>query len=134
MHLKTKFWLFSCVFLNVALTASGQSGILKTENFKHYIEAFNQDDRELYKQEIPNEKAWDFLVENIPFFECPDKQLERTYYFRWWTYRKHIKRTPAGYIITEFCLQFPGPGNITLLPVRLVTISTKAVGYITIFI
>jgi len=33
------------------------------------------------------------LRTNVPLFECPDKDFERTYYFRWWTYRKHIKQT-----------------------------------------
>lgn len=31
-----------------------------------------------------------------------DAELEKTYYFRWWTFRKHVKKTPAGYVITEF--------------------------------
>jgi hypothetical protein len=33
---------------------------------------------------------------------CPNQDIEQTYYFRWWTFRKHIKRTPAGTIVTEF--------------------------------
>ncbi|MCF0069530.1 hypothetical protein LZD49_03545 [Dyadobacter sp. CY261] len=82
--------------------ASGQRSILQPDQFKPYIVAFNEADEEIYKQLIPNEKAWNFLSKNIPLFECPDKQLEQTYYFRWWTYRKHLKQTPAGYIVTEF--------------------------------
>ncbi len=42
------------------------------------------------------------MRDNIPLFECPDKELEKTYYFRWWTYRKHIQKTPDGFVITEF--------------------------------
>ena len=38
----------------------------------------------------------------VPLFECPDKDIEKVYYFRWWTFRKHIKQTPAGIIVTEF--------------------------------
>ena len=34
--------------------------------------------------------------------DLPDKDIEETYYFRWWTYRKHIKNTEDGYVITEF--------------------------------
>lgn len=79
-----------------------QNVILKSDHFKPYVTAFNESDEEIYKQLVPNEKSWDFLSQNIPLFECPDKQLEQTYYFRWWTYRKHLKQTPAGYIITEF--------------------------------
>ena len=46
--------------------------------------------------------AWNFLKENIPLFECPDKGFEQIYYYRWWTFRKHIKKTPGGFVITEF--------------------------------
>jgi len=80
--------------------ASG--GVLQADSFRHYVEQFNRDDEELYAQHIPNERAWAFLREQIPLFECPDKDIERTYYFRWWTYRKHIKQTPDGFVITEF--------------------------------
>ena len=75
--------------------------VLKPEAFKHYIDQFNADDEELYAQYIPNAKAWDFLRDNIPLFECPDKNIERTYYFRWWTYRKHIKAINANCDVTE---------------------------------
>jgi len=71
-------------------------------DFKHYVDAFNAHDQELYPAAIRNADAWAFLRENIPVFECPDKTMEEIYYFRWWTYRKHIKETPDGYIITEF--------------------------------
>ena len=40
--------------------------------------------------------------DNIPLLDCPDKDIEETYYFRWWTFRKHIKQTPDGFVITEF--------------------------------
>ena len=76
--------------------------VLKPSNFKHYIDTFNANDNELYKQLIPNDSAWNFLQSNIPFLECPDKNIELTYYFRWWTYRKHIQKTATGHVITEF--------------------------------
>lgn len=49
----------------------------------------------------------------IPLVDLPDKTVERTYYFRWWTFRKHIRKTPVGYIITEFQPDVPwaGPYN-----------------------
>ncbi|UCD51847.1 MAG: hypothetical protein JSW27_04270 [Phycisphaerales bacterium] len=78
------------------------SSVLQSDSFYHYVDQFNADDEELYAQHIPNEQAWAFLIEEIPLFECPDKDIERTYYFRWWTYRKHIKQTPNGFVITEF--------------------------------
>jgi hypothetical protein len=76
--------------------------VLKPGAFQHYVDRFNRDDEELYVQHIPNARAWQFLQANIPLFECPDQDIERTYYFRWWTYRKHIKSTPDGFVITEF--------------------------------
>ncbi|MFQ6132885.1 MAG: glycosyl hydrolase family 65 protein [Armatimonadota bacterium] len=76
--------------------------VLRAESFKQYVDRFNEHDEELYVQEIPNESAWPFLKYYCPLFECPDKQIEEIYYFRWWTYRKHIKRTPDGFVVTEF--------------------------------
>ena len=86
----------------MAFAAHSNNRILNPDNFKGYIEQFNRTDNELYSQYISNDSAWQFLEENIPFFQCPDKTIETTYYFRWWTFRKHIKETPAGFIITEF--------------------------------
>jgi predicted GH43/DUF377 family glycosyl hydrolase len=85
--------------------------ILKPENFKHYIDQFNKDDNELFRRAIPNAGSWDFLRENIPFFDYPDKDIERTYYFRWWTFRKHIKKTESGFVITEFLPNVPWAGK-----------------------
>jgi len=89
----------------------GYSAILHAETFKPYIDNFNKHDEQLYVQHIPNHKAWAFLQINIPRFECPDKDFERTYYFRWWTYRKHIKKTPDGFVITEFLPKVPWSGK-----------------------
>ncbi len=69
---------------------------------KPYIEKFNTDDTEDVSNLFPNNKAIDFLRENIPYLHIPEKELEKTYYFRWWTFRKHIKQYPGGYLITEF--------------------------------
>jgi len=76
--------------------------VLQPASFKHYIDDFNQTDNELYKGFFPNAAAWDFLKDNIPLLDCPDPDIQSTYYFRWWTYRKHIKQTPAGFIVDEF--------------------------------
>ncbi len=85
--------------------------VLKTEACQHYIAEFNQDDNELYRGCIPNAGAWDFLKDNIPLLDCPEAELQRTYYFRWWTYRKHLKRTPAGFIVDEFLPQVSWAGK-----------------------
>ncbi|MBE0535621.1 MAG: hypothetical protein IH624_08115 [Phycisphaerae bacterium] len=94
-------WLIGLV-VAAGTAASAAGSVLEPDAFRHYVEQFNRDDEPLYTQHIPNEQAWAFLQDNIPLFECPDKDLERTYYFRWWTFRKHIKQTPDGFVITEF--------------------------------
>ncbi len=79
-----------------------QNFVLKADSFRPLIEGFNRDDNQLYKGLYPNSKAWDFLNDNIPLLDCPDKDILATYYFRWWSYRKHIKQTPVGLIVDEF--------------------------------
>ena len=69
---------------------------------KRYVEKFNSNDEETVAQAIDNVHAYEWMENNVPYFECSDKAIEETYYFRWWVYRKHIKKTPEGYIITEF--------------------------------
>ena len=76
--------------------------VLKPDALRRYVETFNANDKELYVQHIPNAAALAFLKGNVPLLDCPDKEIEEIYYFRWWTYRKHIKETPDGFIITEF--------------------------------
>ena len=87
---------------SLAAVPAARPAVLKADAFRHYVDTFNQNDRELYVQHIPNAAAWDFLRNNIPLLDCPDKDIEEIYYFRWWTFRKHIKQTPDGFVITEF--------------------------------
>ena len=61
-----------------------------------YFDEFNSADEELYKNEFENSRAAATIGREIPLFECPDPDIERTYYFRWWTYRKHIRRVKGG--------------------------------------
>ncbi len=85
--------------------------VLKAESFKPYIEFFNSNDDKLYPAYISDSEVWNFLKNNVPLFDCPDKDIEEIYYFRWWTYRKHIKLTPDGFIITEFLPEVPWAGK-----------------------
>jgi hypothetical protein len=89
----------------------GRADVLQPEAFRHYVDRFNADDEEHYANAFPNAEAWDFLSENIPLFACPDPDMERTYYFRWWTYRKHLKKTPEGWVVTEFLPDVPWAGR-----------------------
>ena len=81
------------------------------EIIKKYVDKFNKNDEETIVNSIANEDAYKWLCEEIPVFECPDKEIEESYYFRWWTYRKHIKKTENGYIITEFLPKVPWSGK-----------------------
>ena len=76
--------------------------VLNSNNYKKYIDKFNSDDEESVIQHIDNKSAWNWLETNIPFLDCPDKEIEKTYYFRWWVFRKHLKLTEDGIIISEF--------------------------------
>jgi len=80
------------------------TNVLKPDDFRHYVDRFNADDVEDVVQKIPNAGSWDWMKANVPLFECPDKTIEEIYYYRWWTFRKHIKETPGGHVMTEFIL------------------------------
>jgi hypothetical protein len=76
--------------------------VLKPAAFAHHIEHFNTMELETVVNHISNAQSWAWLQKNIPRFECPDRDVEEIYYFRWWSFRKHLKQTPKGYVITEF--------------------------------
>lgn len=100
------FWRVFAAFVGAstafAAAPADQPKVLKPAAFQHYAEDFNREDEDLYPQHIPNAGAWDWMQRNVPLFECPDQDIERTYFFRWWTYRKHLRQTPEGFVVTEF--------------------------------
>ncbi|MBR6180670.1 MAG: six-hairpin glycosidase [Prevotella sp.] len=85
-----------------SLDGDAPAAVLRYADFAHYAERFNAMDDELTPTTIPNTQASLWMERNIPLFDCPDDDFREIYYFRWWTLRKHIKRTPAGYGMTEF--------------------------------
>ncbi|SFH24055.1 MGH1-like glycoside hydrolase domain-containing protein [Pedobacter insulae] len=84
---------------NLAFTGFAQD---KNDKLGKYVSYFNSIDTEAVKNYIPNGKAYQWLSENIPLLECPDPVIEQNYYYRWWTFRKHLVKTPHGFIFTEF--------------------------------
>ena len=76
--------------------------VLSYDDFAHHARRFNAMEDESIATTIPNAQASDWMQRNIPLFDCPDHDLQELYYYRWWTLRKHIKRTPVGYAMTEF--------------------------------
>ena len=80
-------------------------------NWKEYVQKFNQNDDEIIVQMISNSETQEWMSREVPCFECPDKTIEEIYYFRWWLFRKHIKQTEEGRIITEFLADVPWAGT-----------------------
>jgi len=98
------------VILFVSLTgafvqAQQKPLLLKAEQFRHYVDYFNKMEDENIVQAIPNAQSWDWMKKNIPLFECPQQNFEELFYYRWWTLRKHIKKTEKGFVFTEFLIQ-----------------------------
>lgn len=89
-------------FKSSSRDVDGHAAVLKYDDFAHHADYFNGMEDENIVQAIPNSESSAWMKENIPLFECPDKDMEQMYYYRWWTLRKHIKDTPVGYGMTEF--------------------------------
>ena len=83
-------------------TLANTPAFLRYDDYKHYVDYFNTMEAENIVQAIPNAKAWEWMTQNVPLFDCPDRGFEEMWYFRWWTLRKHIRQTPVGYAMTEF--------------------------------
>jgi hypothetical protein len=87
----------------VSTDENAGAAFLKYQDFKHYVDDFNTMEPEGIVQAIPNDKAWEWMKENVPLFECSQKNFEEIYWFRWWTLRKHLRKTDDGkYAMTEF--------------------------------
>lgn len=101
MNLKLGVLFISLLSVNPVF--SQKTSVLSTDDLKSYVGQFNTDDKEeAVINLIPNAQSFEWLSANIPLFDCPDSAIERIYYFRWWSYRKHLKKTPEGHVFTEF--------------------------------
>ena len=81
------------------------TAVLNYDDYAHYAEYFNMMEDENIVTTIPNAQSSEWMRRNIPLFDCPQENFKEMYYYRWWTLRKHIKRTPVGYGMTEFLVQ-----------------------------
>jgi hypothetical protein len=90
-----------------------QPQVLHPADYAHYVAEFNAADAKPVENLVSNAAAWEWMSANVPLLDCPDRQLEETYYFRWWVYRKHICQTPSGRVVTEFLtpVSHAGPYN-----------------------
>lgn len=87
--------------------------VLKPAVFSNYVAHFNSMEDENVTNYISNAQSWAWLQKEIPFFECPDREVEEIYYFRWWSFRKHLEQTTNGFVFTEF-LTRATPGSSAL--------------------
>lgn len=92
--------------------------VLSVKTLEGYVDSFNTDDQELYAQEVSNADALAWMRQRVPLFECPDGELEQSYYFRWWVYRKHIKKSADGFVVTEYLpsVEWAGKHNAISCP------------------
>src|SRR5579863_7765738 len=79
--------------LTAAIHARALGGcfVLNPTTFSNYVAHFNSMEDENVTNYISNAKSWEWLQKEIPFFECPDHEIEEMYYYRWWSFRKHIE-------------------------------------------
>ncbi len=91
----------------------GQPVVVKTDELVSYVEEFNAADPSPHDGLVSNADSVEWMAANVPLFDCPDDTFEKIYYFRWWTFRKHIKQTPQGIVLTEFLrsVNHAGPYN-----------------------
>lgn len=74
---------------------------------KYFILDFDKQ-KSCYSQKTDGISPFDA---GVPLFECDDSVLNQIYYFRWHTYCRHIKKTPDGYVVTEFLPDVPWAGK-----------------------
>ena len=97
---------------SVALTmraASPLPPLLDPESFRHYFTGFVAQEHDFLKDE-PSFN-WSWFQKNIPWVDLPDKEMEQIYYFRWYSFQKHIHPSPNGYMIDEFLDNVPWAGK-----------------------
>jgi hypothetical protein len=104
-------WIAAWLFLALPLHAQAnpapynKAAVLKPVDYSHYIDTFRQQEFEATGKRYEGESgedAWTWMQHVVPWFDSSDKQFEEMYYFRWYAWRKHLVKTPRGYLITEW--------------------------------
>lgn len=97
--------------------------ILDSDAMRGYVDRFAEEDRWYFQvpndsalsgihkgvyggQYVKNGQAFAWLKDNAPLVDLPDTVLLKTYYYRWWTFRKHIKNIGTAqapsFVFTEY--------------------------------
>ena len=75
--------------------------VLHAGDYQHYVNQFAADEREATGQQPDDE--WPWIAADVPLFDSSNKQFEEMYYFRWYSFEKHIEQTADyGFLITEW--------------------------------
>jgi hypothetical protein len=101
-HQSHPSYLLALALLLATTAAHAADFLLPATALRSDIARFNALDTETVTNHISNSAAADFLAANAPRFDCPDRELVEIWHFRWWTFRKHLKHTPDGFVVTEF--------------------------------
>ena len=65
------------VFDNTMFDIGVRDMILNAEGFRHHVDFFNGLDSEPIQNAVSNSQCWEWMCENIPWFECPDADIEQ---------------------------------------------------------
>jgi len=93
--------LLAIVLLVSPARAAGPS-VLPPDHGRELVAYFNRMEDENIAQAIPNADSWDWFRDNAPRLDCPQDNFAEIFAYRWWTLRKHIRKTPVGFAFTEF--------------------------------
>lgn len=104
----SRIWAWSFLLACLVYCAGAQTyaqnasahGLLAPDSYHHYFTEFAHQEQEFLNDQPADE--WPWLRKNIPWLDVPDTEMQRIYYFRWYSFQKHIRQTPNGYIIDEF--------------------------------
>jgi len=72
---------------NLAAFGESTPPVLSAEAIRRHVATFNQHDHTHFGQAVSNEDAARWMEENVPRFDCPDRDIGEIYHFRWWTWR-----------------------------------------------
>jgi hypothetical protein len=106
-------FLLALVPRSAAAQLQPKSELLHPEAYHHFFVEFVQQERMFLNDDPVDE--WPWMLRNIPWLDVPDRDLEDIYYFRWYSFQKHIRLTPDGYIIDEFLDNVPWAGKFNAI-------------------
>lgn len=110
LHFALAVTLLPVAALAQPSSSASPFAVLHPDDYHHYVTQFAADEREATGQQPADE--WPWIAANIPFFNSSNKQFEEMYYFRWYSFQKHVEQTADhGYLITEWLHRLDLPNN-----------------------